>query len=186
MVYKVYNGPAVDVGDTGIPPGQIHRLEYTSKDKWVDTVLESTPIVNSYGTFSSVGSYRRVDGRKYTEYDATFGDFDEDRIEENTRRIPGSFLAPFLMELLREKQRIVADGTVVTTALVCFHDICQQDATGLLYNRNGQGRVYADDSRGIPLRLGDGFRFQVIELRVDDVQRCPSGENAISELCSGP
>ena len=48
--------------------------------------------------------------------------------------------------------------------------LLKRNAVGLLYLlKNGQESVFADDSRGFPLRIGTLFVAK--ELRVDDEQR---------------
>ena len=59
---------------------------------------------------------------------------------------------------------------VETGILVCFSEECEVNAIGLLYRlEDGGERLFADDSRGFPLKMGDAF--EVKELRVDDERR---------------
>lgn len=169
MVYELEDGQSVMVGDRPVESRQSRRFEYQSATEWTDTVLESPPIETRVGTFSQVGSYRRLDGRRLVGYDSVTDSIREDEVEEGSRRLANGFFLPY-----RNRQFEELDGIppvkVETGALVCFRNECEDNAIGLLYRlENGQERVFADDSRGFP--LGIGTLFVVNELRVDDEQR---------------
>ncbi len=90
MVYNIdgltYNGVSIR---------EVHRLVYRSKSDWTDTVIESDPIQSGVGTIYSVGSYKRVDGIRYEEYDSIG---DQSYLEEldggKSITIPNVFLQP--------------------------------------------------------------------------------------------
>ena len=62
MSFTLADGQAVTVGDVDVASQQTRRLDYTAPDRWVETVTASPDIVTSWGTFSDVGSYKRLDG----------------------------------------------------------------------------------------------------------------------------
>ncbi len=169
MVYELEEGQIAMVGDRQVESRQVRRFEYTSATEWTDTVLESPPIETRVGTFSKVGSYQRLDGRRLVEYDSVTDSIREDEVAEDARHLANGLFMPY-----RNRQYEEVDGIapvkVETGVLVCFRDQCEDNATGLLYRlENGQERVFADDSRGFP--LGFGTLFVVRELRVDDEQK---------------
>ena len=169
MVYELEQGQAAMAGDRRVESRQVRRFEYQSATDWVDTVIESVPIDTRVGTFSAVGSYRRLDGRKHTEFDAVTGSVSEEEIDEGVRFVQYPFLLPS-QHLPLEEALGLTPTRVETGILVCFRDRCQENAVGLLYQEEGQpDRVFADDSRGFPLRVGT--QFVVRELRVDDERR---------------
>ena len=59
---------------------------------------------------------------------------------------------------------------VVTSAKVCFLEVCEENAEGLLFVDGSHERVLVDDSRRIPLKVGDSF-FVVRELQINDEKR---------------
>ena len=169
LVYEA-DGSAVSVGGDGFTIREVHRFEFTSKSRWTDTVVDATPSVDlSQGVFSRVGSYRRLDGRKLVEFDALDGGRYEETIDEGVRFLSNAVLLPFQNRVLEEVAGITATR-VETGILVCFREECEENAVGLLYRlEDGGERVFADDSRGVPLKMGDAF--VVKELRVDDEHR---------------
>ena len=175
MVYELEQGQVAMVGDRRVDSRQVRRFEYRSATEWVDTVIKSAPIETRVGTFSAVGSYRRLDGRKHTEYDAATDSVSEEEIDEGVRFVQYPFLLPS-QHLPLEEALGLTPTRVETGILVCFRDRCQENAVGLLYQEESRSenhlppdRVFADDSRGFPLRVGT--RFVVRELRVDDERR---------------
>lgn len=169
MVYELEDGQAVMVGDRRVNSRQLRRFEYHSATDWVDTVLESADIETRVGTFNAAGSYRRLDGQRMIEYDSVTKSTREDAVDEGARHIARSFFLPYRNREFEELSGITP-VKVKTSALVCFRDECEDNAAGLLYLReNGQENVFADDSRGFPLRIGT--MFVVKELRVDDEQK---------------
>ena len=53
---------------------------------------------------------------------------------------------------------------------MCFNGDCEENAGGILYEGDRIELVLVDDSRGIPLRQGDGF-FLVREVEIHDIRR---------------
>jgi len=169
MVYELEQGQAVMVGDRHVESRQVRRLEYRSATEWTDTVLESADIETRVGTFSQTGSYRRLDGLRLVEYDAATDSTSEDAVSEGARHLPGAGFLPFRNRVLEEVNGIIPT-MIETGVLVCFRDECEDNAIGQLFIlESGRERVYADDSRGFPLRFGTSF--VVKELRVDDEQK---------------
>ena len=169
MVYELEQGQSVLVGDRRVDSRQVRHLEYKSATEWRETVLESPPIETRVGTFDAVGSYRQLDGRRLVEYDSVTDSTREDEIEEGVRHIPRSGFTPYENRGL-EKVVGITPIKVETGALVCFRDECEDNAMGFLFRLdNGHESVFADDSRGFPLRLGT--LLVVKELRVDDEQK---------------
>ena len=165
MIYEVEQGQTVMVGNRQIDSWQMRRMEFESPTRWKVTILQSAPIETRVGTFSQVGSYQMLDGRSFTEFDAATNSLREETVERGVRRIPTAFPAPLYMIGLEIEG--LKPTRVVTTTTVCFREQCQENATGLLYTRdNGREWVFADDSRGILLRVGTAF--VVLELRVHD------------------
>jgi hypothetical protein len=120
------------------------------------------------GTFSAAGSYTRLDGQDYIEFDAVTNSFREEEVEPGARRVPGAFLLPF--RKVGFKVAKIKPAQVETSATICFQDDCRENTMGLLYIAdNGQEYVFADDSRGLPLRVGTSFLVK--ELRVEDERR---------------
>lgn len=169
MVYEA-DGASVSAGGEGFTIREVHRFEFTSKSRWTDTVIDATPSVDvPQGVFSSVGSYRRLDGRRLTEFDALDGGRDEETIDEGVRFISHAALLPFQNRVLEEVAGITPTR-VETGILVCFREECEENAVGLLYRlEDGGERMFADDSRGFPLKVNEAFI--VHELRIDDVRR---------------
>jgi hypothetical protein len=168
MVYELAQGQAVMVGNRQVDPWQMRRMEFVSPTKWKVTVLESASIETSVGAFSQTGSYQMLDGRQFTEFDAATNSYHEETVDRAVRRIPTAFPAPF--QMLGLEMEGLTPTRVVTTATVCFQEDCRENATGLLFIKdNGQEYLFANDSRGIPLRIGTGFRVK--ELRVEDERR---------------
>ena len=169
MVYELEQGQAVSVGNRQVDSRQVRRFEYRAATEWVDTVIESAPIETRVGTFNAVGSYRRLDGRKLTEFDAVTGSNSESEIEEDTVFLPNHVLLPS-QHLTLEEAHGLTPTRVETGILVCFRQECEENAVGLLYRlEDGRERVFADDSRGFPLKMGGAF--VVKEMRVDDERR---------------
>lgn len=168
LVYQLEQGQAVMVGSRQMESRQVRRFTYRSATEWTDTVIESAPIETRVGTFSAAGSYTRLDGKHYIEFDAVTNSFREEEVEPGARRVPGAFLLPFRM--LGFKVAKIKPAQVETSATICFQDDCRENTMGLLYIAdNGQEYVFADDSRGLPLRVGTSFLVK--ELRAEDERR---------------
>ena len=169
MVYELKDGQSILVGDTKVDPRQLRRLEYNSITDWVETVLEAAPAVTPYGVDSEVGSYHQVNGNIYSTFSASDNVYDEEVVEEGGYYEPGRLPPPGVSLRVLEARTSTLPTRVITEAKVCFRDICEPNAEGLLYIINGVERVFADDSRGIPLRIGDAV--VVKELVIKDIKR---------------
>ena len=169
MIYQA-PGAAVSVGNKPFRVIEVRRLEYQSKTEWTETVIEATPIETSYGTFSDVGSYRELSGGVFKEFDAVTDSTRTDTVEAGVTRIPNSYLRPIPLQHYKESEGVTVSYTT-TDATVCFEgDDCTENAMGIAFTKDGRTGVYADDSRGIPLKMGDDFIVR--ELRIDD-ERSP-------------
>ena len=147
---------------------QVRRLTYTSKTSWVEEVIQADDIVLSVGTFNHTGSYQKLDGNEYTEYDVTTGETQTETIPEDTIRIPRSGFTPIPISVLEE----ALDKEVVrvpTTTRVCFNDVCEDNAPGWKLQKNRSVTVFADDARGIPVWIAN---IMIVEVRVHD-ERVP-------------
>ncbi len=164
MIYQA-PGAAVSVGNEPFRVIEVRQMEYQSKTEWTETVIEATPIETPYGTFSNVGSYRRLSGGVFTMYDAVTDSTDTESVEGGVTRIPNSYLRPIPLQRYKESEGVTASYTT-TDAKVCFErDNCTENAMGIAFTKDGRTGIYADDSRGIPLKLGDDFIVR--ELRID-------------------
>ena len=147
---------------------EVHRFEFQSKNEWLDTVIDAVPVETDYGVFSREGSYQRLSGQQFTEFDAMDNSTGQDTISEGVRFVPNGILVPFQNRAMQEATGRKPERTT-TTATVCFRDQCTQNAEGLVYILDGREWVYANDSRGFPLRTGSSFTVR--ELRIDDEKR---------------
>ena len=169
MVYELEQGQAVSVGDRHVDSRQVRRLEYQSATEWRETVLESPPIETRVGTFNAAGSYKQLDGRRLVEFNSVTNSNREEEIEEGVRHLPRAGFLPYGNRTLEETKGITPIK-IDTGVLVCFQNECEDNAVGLLYRlENGHESVFADDSRGFPLRVGTSI--VVRELRIDDEQK---------------
>jgi hypothetical protein len=162
MIYEIEGGVSSVGLDSPKSTSETHRLEYNSKDKWLDTVIESEPVTTNVGTFSEVGSYQKAENGTITRFGSVFGEIREEKIGDNTRRIPNGFLKPFQ---LQELEALGEDSTeVTTTSTVCVRGQCIENATGLKLVFNGKEHVFAADTNGIPLKIGDSFLVMKLEI----------------------
>ncbi len=169
MVYELEQGQIARVGDKKVDSRQTRRLEYESFSKWKETVIESAPIETRVGTFSAVGSYIQLDGRNMVEYNAQTEFTHREEIEDGARYYPKGISLPNL-HLQFEEIDGITPIDVKIGSLVCFRDDCEKDEVGRLYRlESGREWVFANDSRGFPLKIGS--RFLVRELWVDDSRR---------------
>ena len=144
---------------------KVYRLTYTSRDSWIEEVIESEPFNTHVGVFSSTGSYRKLHDGEFI--DLRFGKSREtttETVEAEVTMIPKGGLTPFPIKIMEDAYGIELSA-VSTTSRVCFHDDCEENAEGLLLVDNGREFVYADDARGIPLKMGD---FVIQEVLVQD------------------
>ena len=167
MEYET-DGHAVSVGqNTAKVLREVRRLDYVSRTEWNETVLEAPTVQARVGAFDRIGSYNRLDGSVFTEYNALTDTTQQKEVEEG--RVAGPFMLPFPIE------ESGYEFTLTTTeATVCFMGECQENAEGLLYRRpSGTELVFVNDARGIPLRINDGFIVR--EIRINDGKQ-PVGE----------
>ena len=77
------DGPAIGVGNRSVDFREVRRLDYTSKTQWTDTVIEAPTVdLGRYGTGSTVGSYKSINGNTTVSYDAMTDSRDEGTHEE--------------------------------------------------------------------------------------------------------
>ncbi len=142
---------------------QTRELMYNSWDSWTETVTAADSFEIPQGTFSDVGSYQMVANGKYITYDATTGETLTEDIKDGVVHIARGGLSP--MPLSKLEEHLGKKLTSVTTATrVCFNDECTDNATGWEMRDGKSVVVFADDARGIPVKIGD---FTVSEVRVD-------------------
>ncbi len=143
---------------------EIHRLEYNSKSDWTDTVIASDSIeTKAFGAINAVGSYTRRNGEQFETYDSINDDSSVDRITDSIV-IPNQFLGPLHIfvdaDLDSDPPRTrlgKALSAAATTTKVCYQSECEDNATGLAFDRGfgGQWIVLNDYRWAIPLRVGD-------------------------------
>ena len=172
MIYEVREGAVVSVGDGApIVIREVHRLEYRSDEDWVDTVIEASPVVdlNPGGRFDRVGSYEKVEGRRFISFDAGVGssnEVDDEEISTDTIMVPNGALVPYSLDGFASQTAVRID----TDATVCIRDECQSNARGIVYTlADGKEIVFAEYDPLVPLRVGEGF--VVRELRIEDGSR---------------
>ena len=155
MTYTV----KIAVNDTTI--NQTRELTYTSRNEWIEEVIAADDIQTIVGTVNDTGSYQKVENGSYITYDASSRHTATETISEGVVVAPqGGFVAAPL-EAYREHLG-AAITPVATTTTVCFDDKCTANAPGWMFD-TATGIVFADDERGIPIKVGN---FEVIELRV--------------------
>ena len=81
----------VEAAVSGKSIGEVRQLTYNSRTSWIEEVIEADDIVVSVGTFNNVGSYQKLDGRVYAEYNAITG---ETRTETVSQAFPGDRNCP--------------------------------------------------------------------------------------------
>ena len=164
MTFTMADGQSVIVGNRHVDSEQTRRLEYTSPNNWVETVLTSPDIVTQWGTFSAVGSYQRVNGNTYTEYDAADGALYTETITRG-ERMPGIYMMPMPIHGINHDDSFIESySRVRTSARVCFNDSCTDNAEGISFTQHGVEHVYVDDARGIPLKFGDNFEVTKVTI----------------------
>ena len=147
---------------------ETRRLTYNSKNSWVEEVIAADPIEVKVGVFSTVGSYQKLENGVYTTYDAFTGTTDVEKAEKDSLMIPrlGLMAVPIedLEDFLGEELT-----PVHTSTTVCFEFVCTDNAPGWEFRYQDVLRVYADDARGIPVKIGDDFN--VIEVKLQGERR---------------
>ena len=141
---------------------QVRQLTYNSRTSWTEQVIEADDITVGVGTFNDVGSYQKVDGGVYTTYDVTTGETLTQAIPDGMVKIPRGGLMPSPISVVEGALGKQADQ-VATTTKVCFDDDCTERASGWEISNGNSTVVFADDARGIPIKIGD---FVVTEVMV--------------------
>ena len=160
MVYET-DGVAYSIGEgSAQTTRETRRLEYRSERDWLDTVTSAPTITTPVGLATRIGSFHKMDGDTYSEFDASTGFSNTETIPDNARKAAGAVILPFPMV-----EFDVRFSTTPTTATVCFNTKCQENAKGLLYTKpSGVQQVFVDDARGIPLRVGDSLIVREIQI----------------------
>lgn len=177
MTYET-NGVTYSIGSA--PPvttREVGRLDYQSATHWTDTVIEAPTVPVSVGATSRTGFSTQLRGRTYTESNADGGSIYSDTIDEDTTRTVGSMPPPFPIA-----ESGINTEVTTTTAKVCFLDECVEIAPSILYRKvSGTELVFADDARGIPLRVGESFVVRELHIQgvreALDPQRAPQRES---------
>jgi hypothetical protein len=171
MVYEA-DGIAVTAKNyQGEITREVRQLKYVTKTNWTDTVLKAPTITTPVGQFTRTGSYARMNGSTFTEYDASTGTTHSQSVPTDTTIGTSSIMLPFPIE-----ESNLSFTATPTTARVCFHNKCKENAQGLMYVKaNGTHMVFVDDARGIPLRVSDAFI--VSEIQINDTQEPVSIDN---------
>ena len=143
---------------------QVRRLTYSSRDSWIEEIIESEPMNTRVGGFSNTGSYQKLHNGQYITYDAVTDETTTEKVEDGVTMIPRGGLYPFPIKVIEDVYGIQL-SPVATTSKVCFYDDCEENAEGMLLGDNGKEYVYADDARGIPLRIND---FVIKEVLIQD------------------
>ena len=149
----------------GTSPGALtFRLDYTDQSNWKEQIIAAPDVRVGDETFSKVGYYQQLSGDKYSIYDPITRSTRTQTVRDGVVMIPRSMLSPLPISTLEGVAQ--QEATKVTTATrVCFRDDCESNATGWRYEDKGNVLVYADDARGIPIRIND---LVVSQLTVQD------------------
>jgi hypothetical protein len=143
-----------------------YRMTYDSLDSWTEEVIVDEPVDTQWGSFSEVGSYRRLQDGVFTDYSVITGQAYTEQMEDGTNALAMPGLRPFPIDLL--EQHLGKGEEVSTDYKVCFRSECDETATGWQYTDGDQQYIFADDVRGIPLKFGV---FEAIEVSVQDAKR---------------
>ena len=143
---------------------ETRMLTYNSRNSWEEKVITAEPFEVRGGVFSTVGSYQRLEKDQYTNYGAASGSTDVEEVEEGSLMIPRGWLVPAPIEGLEDFLNNELTP-VRTTTRVCFENVCTENAPGWEFRYKDVGVVYADDARGIPVKVGNNF-FEVTEVWV--------------------
>ena len=119
----------VEAAVSGRSIGEVRQLTYNSRTSWIEEVIEADDIVVSVGTFNNAGSYQKLDGRVYAEYNAITGRTSTETIPKGVVRIPRGGLMPIPIAVLESIHGKPAEK-VATTTKVCFDDDCTEPASG--------------------------------------------------------
>ena len=156
------------IGDnTPVATTKTYRFTFTSNDSWIEEVIAAPSVQTSAGTFSDVGSYQKVENGQHITYDATSGSTRTTALEEGTIQIPRSRLHQVSLDSLKE--HVDSSPTkVATISRVCFNEDCADSAQGWRFMDGSVESIYADDARGMPLKLGD---FVITDLQVQSAKQ---------------
>ena len=157
----------VEAAVSGRSIGEVRQLTYNSRTSWIEEVIEADDIVVSVGTFNNAGSYQKLDGRVYAEYDAITGRTSTETIPKGVVMIPRGGFMPIPIAVLESILGKPAEK-VATTTKVCFDDDCTERASGWDLSEGKSTFVFADDARGIPVQIGN---FVVTEVLVRGAQQ---------------
>ena len=158
----------VEVSVNDLSVRQVRRLTYESTSSWIEEVVEADDVVLEIGSFNATGSYQKVDGDQYTSFDISRGEKQTETIPEDVLRIPRAGFDPVPIGVI-ERALDKSLTKVQTKTRVCFNDECTDNAPGWKLEEDRSVAVFADDARGIPVRIAS---FVVAELRVHD-ERVP-------------
>ena len=143
---------------------ETRMLTYNSRNSWVEKVIAADSFTVRQGVFSPVGSYQKLENDQYTTYGADSGSTDVEEVEDGSLTIPRDWL--FANPIDGQEDVLGHELTPVTTrARVCFENVCTDNAPGWEFRYKDVVVVYADDARGIPVNVGDGF-LEVTEVRM--------------------
>ena len=144
-----------------------YKLSYHSRDHWREEIIAAPPLVSPAGAFVLQGGYEVVRDGLLLQYDPNSEEAYTKVLESGTGPRHGlGNISPMPLEKLK---RIYGREPVAvnTGTRVCFQGVCQDDARGWSFDLKQQ-HVYADDLRGIPIRLDT---VDITEVLVADVQQ---------------
>ena len=143
-----------------------YKLSYHSRDHWREDIIAAPPVVSPVGTFVWQGRYEIVRDGLLVQYDPNSDDVYTAVLEGG--KVPRHGIGHISPMPLERLKRIYGREPVAveTDTRVCFRDVCQDNARGWSFDLKQQ-HVYADDLRGIPIRLD---RMDITEVLVNDVQ----------------
>ena len=148
---------------------ETRKLTYNSKDSWEEKVITADPFTVRQGVFSPVGSYRKLENGQFTTYHALSDARVVEEAERDSLTIPRDWL--FANPIEGQEDFLGHELTPVTTRTrVCFENVCTDNAPGWEFRCKDVVVLYADDARGIPVNVGDGF-LEIIEVRVQGTKQ---------------
>ena len=147
------------------------ELTFHSRKHWREDVVSAPVLHTPAGSFSMQGSHLTVQDGRVIQYDPNSDNTHTMVLEGGVEQFPGmNMIVPTSMDKLR---RIYGREPVAvqTDTRLCFRNACQENAVGWSYD-GLQWEAYADDLRGIPIKL-HGIR--ITEVLVNSAQQ-PLGE----------
>ncbi len=127
------------------------RLSHNSPESWTQEVIKGRVYETRWGTFDETGSYISLEGRTFSSYDATTGDYETETVPEGTRMAPRGGLWPVQVSVFHRLFGKRPEA-VTTQSRVCFRGDCTDNAPGWKYAVGRQTFIIADDARGIPIQ----------------------------------